>query len=222
MQKHLCGAHTPDLPGLVESTWGLAIADRLRSTSLSSCSLSGLLLFSCSVMFDSLQPHGLKASLSITNSYSKSCPLSQWCHPTISASVVPFSCLHSFPASGSFLISQLLYLDNFMQISYHHRISLSSSFKQIPLRNEITYAQLRAWNNRQQMMTHLFFLPSYAFLARLHPTRKVIVKRERNRVKREPASASSSGALRDLCSLLWLFSANVGNFEELLRCKNSF
>ena len=34
-------------------------------------------------------------------------PLSQWCHPTISSSVVPFSCLQSFPASGSFQMSQL-------------------------------------------------------------------------------------------------------------------
>ena len=39
---------------------------------------------------------------------SNSCPLSQWCHPTISSSVIPFSsCLQSFPASGSFLMSQL-------------------------------------------------------------------------------------------------------------------
>ena len=39
--------------------------------------------------------------------YSNSCPLSQWCHPTISSSVVPFSsCLQSFPASGSFPMSQ--------------------------------------------------------------------------------------------------------------------
>ena len=36
------------------------------------------------------------------------CPLNQWCHPTISSSVIPFSsCLQSFPASGSFLMSQL-------------------------------------------------------------------------------------------------------------------
>ena len=35
------------------------------------------------------------------------CPLSQWCHPTISSSVVPFSCPQSFPASGSFQMSQL-------------------------------------------------------------------------------------------------------------------
>ena len=40
--------------------------------------------------------------------YSKSCPLSQWCHPTISSSVIPFSsCLQSFPASRSFPMSQL-------------------------------------------------------------------------------------------------------------------
>ena len=35
-----------------------------------------------------------------------SCPLSQWCHPTISSSLVPFSCLQSLPASGSFPVSQ--------------------------------------------------------------------------------------------------------------------
>ena len=49
-------------------------------------------------------------SLSITNSQSlpKPCPLSQWCHPAISSSVVPFSsCPQSFPASGSFPMSQL-------------------------------------------------------------------------------------------------------------------
>jgi len=39
--------------------------------------------------------------------YSNSCPLGWWCHPTILSSVVPFSCLQSFPASGSFLMSWL-------------------------------------------------------------------------------------------------------------------
>ena len=38
--------------------------------------------------------------------YPDSCPVSPWCHPTISASVVPFSCLQSFPTSGSFQMSQ--------------------------------------------------------------------------------------------------------------------
>ena len=64
--------------------------------------------FSRSVMSNSLWPHGLQHArlpcLSpIPRVYSNSCPLSQWCHPTISSSVIPFpSCLQSFPASGSF------------------------------------------------------------------------------------------------------------------------
>ena len=70
-------------------------------------------LFSCSVMSDSLQPHGLQhASLRCpsptTRASSNSCPSSQWYHPTISSSVVPFSPrLQSFPALGSFIMSQL-------------------------------------------------------------------------------------------------------------------
>ena len=68
--------------------------------------------FSHSVVSDSLWPHGLQhASLPCPSPnprvYSNSCPLSQWCHPTISSSVIPFSGLLSFPASGSFLMSQL-------------------------------------------------------------------------------------------------------------------
>ena len=67
--------------------------------------------FSHSVVFDSLRPHGLhaahQASLSITNSWSLPISWSQWYHPTISSSVVPFSShLQSFPASGSFPKSQ--------------------------------------------------------------------------------------------------------------------
>ena len=64
--------------------------------------------FGHSVMPHSLQPHGLQhAGLSCPGptprACSNSCPLSQWCHPTISSSVVPFSsCLQSCPASGSF------------------------------------------------------------------------------------------------------------------------
>ena len=59
-------------------------------------------------MSDSLQPHGLQHSrppchLPSPRACSNSCPLSWWCHPTVSSSVIPFSsCLQSFPASGSF------------------------------------------------------------------------------------------------------------------------
>ena len=71
-----------------------------------------ILLISCSVMSDSLPVHGLQhARLPCPSpspgAFSNSCPLSQWCHPTISSSVIPFSCLQSFPASVSFLTSQL-------------------------------------------------------------------------------------------------------------------
>ena len=68
--------------------------------------------FSRSVVSDSLRPHGLQHTrLSCPSSTPRaclnSCPLSQWCHPTISSSVVPFSSyLQSFPESGSFLLSQ--------------------------------------------------------------------------------------------------------------------
>ena len=63
--------------------------------------------FSCSVTADSLQPHGLQHTRPPCPSptptvHSNSCPLSRWCHPAISSSVVPFSSrLQSFPASGS-------------------------------------------------------------------------------------------------------------------------
>ena len=69
--------------------------------------------FSFSVLSDSLWPHGLQHArlpcpLSTPGACSNSRPSSRWCHPTISSSVVPFfSCLQSFPTSGSFLISQL-------------------------------------------------------------------------------------------------------------------
>ena len=72
-----------------------------------------MLSFSCSVVSNSLRPHGLQHSRLPCPSPSPRAgsnlrPLSWWCHPTISSSVVPFfSCLQSFPELGSFLMSQL-------------------------------------------------------------------------------------------------------------------
>ena len=71
------------------------------------------LLLSCLVVSDSLKPHGLQHTRipcpsPSPRACSNSCPLSQWCHPTISSSVFPFSsCPQSFPASGSFSMSRL-------------------------------------------------------------------------------------------------------------------
>ena len=69
--------------------------------------------FSHLVVYNSLRPHGLQhprlpCPSPTPRACSNSCPLSRWCHPTISLSVIPFSsCLLSFPASGSFPMSQI-------------------------------------------------------------------------------------------------------------------
>ena len=75
-----------------------------------------LLLFSCWVMSDSLQPHGLQHTRLPSPSpspgtCSNSCPLSHWCHLDMSSSVIPFSSyLQSFPTSGTFLMSWIFAL----------------------------------------------------------------------------------------------------------------
>ena len=62
--------------------------------------------------------------------HSNSCPLSRWCHPTISSSVIPFSsCPQSFPASGSFQISQLF-------ASGGQRIRVSASASALPMNTQ--------------------------------------------------------------------------------------
>ena len=74
------------------------------------CRLSSV-QFSHSVLSNSLRPHGLQHARPPCPSpwvYPNSCPLSQWCHPTISSSVIPFSsCPQSFPSSGTFQMTQL-------------------------------------------------------------------------------------------------------------------
>ena len=88
--------------------------------------------FSCSVASDSLQPHGMQHDkfpcLSPTlRAYSNSCPLSQWCHSTVSSSVIPFSSnLQYFPASGSFQMNQLF-------TSGGQSIGVSSSASILPM-----------------------------------------------------------------------------------------
>ena len=69
--------------------------------------------FSCSIMSDSLRLHGLQHARypcpsATPGVYSDSCPLSQWCHPTISSSVVPFSSPLIFPSIGVFSSGSVL------------------------------------------------------------------------------------------------------------------
>ena len=92
--------------------FGIPFADMHTSTYTSTFQFSSV-QFICSVVSNSLWLHGLQHARPLSPSptpgvYSNSCLLSQWCHPTISSSVIPFfSHLQSFPGSGSFQMSQL-------------------------------------------------------------------------------------------------------------------
>ena len=91
--------------------------------------------FSCSVLSDSFWPHEpqharLPCPSPTPRVYPKSCLLSQWCHPTISSAVVPFSsCPQSFPASGSLLMSWLF-------TSGGENIGVSVSTSVLPMSNQ--------------------------------------------------------------------------------------
>ena len=88
-----------------------------------------------SIVSDSLRPHGLQNARlpcppPVPRGYSNSCPSSQWCHPTIQTSIVPFSsCPQSFPASGSFEMSQLFASDG-------QRIGVSASKSLLPMNTQ--------------------------------------------------------------------------------------
>ena len=91
--------------------------------------------FSLSVMSDSLQPHEPQHARPPCPSpsprvYPNSCPLSHWCHPTISSSIIPFSsCPQPFPASGSFPMSQLF-------ASGGQSIGISASTSVLPMNTQ--------------------------------------------------------------------------------------
>ena len=89
-----------------KNTKNLTLQERIKA------SIGNLLLFNRSVVSDSLRPHGWQHARFPCPSpppgiCSVSSPLSPWCHPAILSSVAPFSCLQSFPASGSFPVSLL-------------------------------------------------------------------------------------------------------------------
>ena len=95
----------------------------------------GSVQFSRSVMSDSLQPHDPQQARPPCSSlpprvYPDSCPLSWWCHPTISSSAVPFSsCLQLFPTSGYFQMSQLF-------TSGGQNIGVSASISVMPMNTQ--------------------------------------------------------------------------------------
>ena len=89
--------------------------------------------FRSSVVSDSLRSHGLQQARPLCPSPTPgvySCPLSRWCHPTISSSVVPFSSrLQSFPPSGSFQMSQFFASDG-------QCIRVSASISVLPMNTQ--------------------------------------------------------------------------------------
>ena len=94
--------------------------------------------FSCSVVSDSLQAHGLQHARPpcpspIPGVCSNSCPSSLWCHPTTSSSVIPFSLhLQSFPASGSFQMSQFF-------TSYGQSVGVLASALVLPMNIQVWF-----------------------------------------------------------------------------------
>ena len=105
--------------------------------------------FSSSVVSNSLQLHGLQHARPpcpspAPRTYSNSCPSSQWGHPTISSSVIPFSAhLQSFPASGSFPVSQFLQ-------SGGQSIGASASASVLPMNIQDWFPLgLTSWNSLQ-------------------------------------------------------------------------
>ena len=111
-----------------------------EETRLNCLRLGATVQFSCSIMSDSLQPHGLQhtrlpCSSPTPGAYSNSCLLSRWCHPTISPSVIPLSSrLQSFPASRSFPMSQFF-------TSGGQSIGVSASGSVLPM----TIQDFRIW-----------------------------------------------------------------------------
>ena len=97
----------------------------------------------CSVMSDSLRPHRTQhARLPYPSpsprACSNSCPLSQWCHPTISSSIIPFSCLQCFPATGSFLMSWFF-------ASGGQSIGTSASVSELPMNSQNWFPLGTGW-----------------------------------------------------------------------------
>ena len=96
--------------------------------------------FSCSVMSNSLQPHEPQHTRPPCPSptpgvHLNPCPLSQWCHPTISSSVIPFfSCPQSFPVSESFQMSQLF-------ASGDQNIGVSASTSVLPMNSSVQFSR---------------------------------------------------------------------------------
>ena len=127
------------------------------------------LLFSRSVVSNSLWSHGLQASglpcpSSSLGACSQSCPLSQWCHPTISSSVIPISCLQSFPASGFFLMSHSSHQEaKVLEFQFQHQ-----SFQWIFRTEFLVWIPCCPWDSQESSPTPQFKSIKSSVLSLLH------------------------------------------------------
>ena len=124
--------------------------------------------FSRSVMSNSLRPHGLQHARfpcpsATPGAYSNSCPLRRWCHPTIWSSVVPLSsCLQSFPASGSFPMSQCIRWLKYWRFSFS--ISPSNEYSGL-ISFRIDWLDLLAVQGiHKSLLQHLAYQTLYSLL----------------------------------------------------------
>jgi len=114
--------------------------------------------FSCLVLSDALQPHGLQHSRlprQTPGACSNSYPSSQWCHPTILSSVIPFSsCLQSFPASGSFPVIQFF-------TSGGQSIGVSASASVLPM-------NIQDWYVYKYWYVYIYYIRSSCCIPRIN------------------------------------------------------
>ena len=143
--------------------------------------------FNCSVVSDSLQPHGLQHAkppcpAPTPRACSNSCPSYPWCHPTIKSSVIPFSpLLQSFPASGSFPMSQFF-------TSGGQSIGVSTSTSVLPMNIQSWFPLgLTAWISLQSkglsrvfsnttVQNHQFFCAQLSLRSNSHIHRWLLEK----------------------------------------------
>ena len=168
-------------------------------------------------MSDSLQPHGLQHARPpcpspTPRAYSNSCPLSRWCHPTISSSVILFSSyLQSFPASKSFQMSQffttmLVCIPNLCQFSSVQSLSRVRLFatpwiaaRQASLSITNSRSSLRRTSIESVMPSSHLILSSPLLPSSIFPSIKVF---------------SSESALHIRWPKYWSFSFNISPFNE--------
>ena len=136
---------------------------------------------------------------------SNSCPLSRWRHPTISSSVVPFSCLQSFPASGSFLMSQFF-------ASVDRSIGVSASLSVLPVNTQDWFPL--GWAGLISLQI-LYFTPSVEERCMLDVF-CMLVRCSRPGCSKNPYETSS---LKHSCQAVWCNRMAVWKFGSSLKCR---